>query len=233
MFNIDEFDPKRIIEIIESVDETLQYSSIDLFKRAMVSIGFVVRLLKKYPIYGNLYSCKGQIEDKIVHLDIYQKNNNDMVCVSQKFYYREILVGKRVKRLAHRDNDLPAVIYYDEFHGKVTELRYFMNNSDFREIGKPILIKYKYDRSNEISLTSYRFCCQKYLNYFVNFSLYEVTYRNNLIVDGAVCYNNELLSLKELLAIIQDINVKNLDDLLNLKNMITKDHVKLIDMIII
>lgn len=230
MFNIDEFDPKRIIEIIESVDETLQYSSIDLFKRAMVSIGFVVRLLKKYPIYGNLYSCKGQIEDKIVHLDIYQKNNNDMVCVSQKFYYREILVGKRVKTLAHRDDDLPAVIYYDEFHGKVTELRYFINNSDFIDIGKPIIIKYKYDRSNEISLTSYRFCCQKYLNDFVNFSLYEVTYRNNLIVDGAVCYNNELLSIKKLAMILPDIKMVNLNDLFNLKNVITQEHLKLIEM---
>ena len=233
MFNIDEFDPKRIIEIIESVDETLQYSSIDLFKRAMESIGFVVRLLKRYPIYGNLYSCKGQIEGKIVRLDIYQKTNNDVVCVSQKAYYREILVGKRVKRLAHRDNDLPAVIYYDETIGKVSELRYFVDNSDVREIGKPIRIKYKYDKSHKISTIKYSFCCQKYLNDFVNFSLYEVTYKNDLIIDGSVCYNNELLSLKELMNILPEISITHLDDLFNLGNMITKDHVKLIDMVFI
>jgi hypothetical protein len=233
MFNIDEFDTKRIIEIIESVDETLKYSSIELFKKSMESVGFVVRLLKRYPIYGNLYTCRGKINQQSIHLEIYQKTNDDVVCVSMKRYFTEILVSKRVKRLDHRENDLPSVIRYNEHNGKVTELRYLFEDKEYRKENKPVHIYYTYNQDDELLSTYYKFTCHRYLDDFINFSLYEVTYINNLIVGGSVCYNNELLSLKELAIIIPDLSMNDLDDLFNLKNVITKEQLKLIDMFII
>lgn len=233
MFNTDEFDTKRIIEIIESVDETLKYSSIELFKKAMKSVGFIVRLIKKYPIYGNFYTCRGKINQQSIHLEIYQKTNDDVVCVSMKRYFTEILVSKRVKRLDHRENDLPSVIRYNEHNGKVTELRYLFEDQEYRKENKPVHITYTYNQDAELLSAYYRFNCPRHLDDFINFSLYEVTYINDLIVSGSVCYNNGLLSLKELSIIIPDLSMNELDDLFNLKNVITKEQLKLIDMFII
>lgn len=226
MFSIDEFETKRIIEIIESVDDTLQYSSIDLFKRAMTSVGFVVRKLKTYPNFSS-YSCQGKIGEHYVYLDIYQRNHNNVVYIYRKSYYIEKLMGKNVKKLSHRDNDLPALVYYDEHHGKVSELRYFTNNTQCREFGKPLNITYEYDKLQKIASTEYRF-----INSYddINFSVYSITYVDNLIVDGAVCYNNELLSVRTLSSIIPDIQMVDLNDLFNLKNVITEEHLKLIEM---
>lgn len=231
MFHIDELNSKNIIKIVESVEDTLQYESIELFKQAMTSIGFVVRLLKRYPIYGNLYSCKGKIEGKTVHLDIYQRTNNDVVYVYRKRYYREILVSsKRVKRLAHRENDLPAVVMYDEKNGKITELRYYVDNQENRKEKNPVHIMYTYNHANEIVSTYYRFICEKYRDNFINFSLYEAIYKKNLIIDVSFCYNNELLTLQDLHEILPDITLHGLDDLLNLKNIIAEEQLKLIEM---
>lgn len=226
MFSIDEFETKRIIEIIESVDDTLQYSSIDLFKRAMTSVGFVVRKLKTYPNFSS-YSCQGKIGEHYVYLDIYQRNHNNVVYIYRKSYYIEKLMGKNVKKLSHRDNDLPALVYYDEHHGKVSELRYFTNNTQCREFGKPLNITYEYDKLQKIASTECRFITS-YDD--INFSVYSVTYVDNLIVDGAVCYNNELLSVRTLSSIIPDIQMVDLNDLFNLKNVITEEHLKLIEM---
>lgn len=55
-------------------------------------------------------------------------------------------------------------------------------------------------------------------------------YVDNIIVDGYVCYNNELLSISILSSILPDIKMVELSDLLNLKNIITQEHLKLIDM---
>lgn len=233
MFHVNEFDTGRIIDIIESVDDTLQYSSIELFKQAMKSVGFIVRLIKKYPIYGNFYTCRGKINQQTIHLELYQKTNDDVVCVSMKRYFTEILVSKRVKRLDHRDNDLPSVIRYNEHNGKVTELRYLFEDQEYRKENKPVHITYTYNQADEIFSTYSKFTCHRHLDDFINFSLYEVTYINNLIVGGSVCYNNELLSLKELAIIIPDLSMNNLDDLFNLKHVITKEQLKLIDMFII
>lgn len=226
MFHVDEFDAQRIIKIIDSIDDTLQYSSIDLFKRAMTSVGFVVRKLKTYPKFSS-YSGQGKIGDHYVYLDIYQKNNSNLFYLYRKSYYIEKLIGTSVKKLSHRDNDLPTLIYYDEHHGKVSELRYFTNNIQCREFGKPLNITYEYDQLQNISSTECRFINS---HEDINFSVYSVTYVDNLIVDGAVCYNNELLSIKKLDMILPDIKMVDLNDLFNLKNIITKAHLKLIEM---
>lgn len=226
MFYTDEMDTQRIIEIIDSIDDTLQYSSIDLFKRAMTSVGFVVRKLKTYPKFSS-YSGQGKIGHHYVYLDIYQKNNSNVFYLYRKSYYIEKLIGKSVKKLSHRDNDLPSLIYYDEHHGKISELRYFTNDNQCREYRKPLNIMYEYDKLQNLSSTECRF-----INSYedINFSVYSVTYVDNLIVDGAVCYNNELLSIKKLAMILPDIKMVDLNDLFNLKNVINEAHLKLIEM---
>lgn len=230
MFHIDELNTKNIIEIIESVEDTLQYSSIELFKQAMTSVGFVVRLLKKYPHSAHSYSCRGKINQKAIHLDIYQRTNNDVVCVRGKRYFIEILASKRVKRLDHREDDLPSSIMYDEENGKITDLRYYVNNQEYRKEKNPVHIRYTYNHANEILTTYCRFTCERYLNNFINLSLYEVVYKNNLIIDGSFCYNNELLSISILSSILPDIKMAELSDLFNLKNILTEEHLKLIEM---
>lgn len=230
MFHIDELNTKNIIEIIESVEDTLQYSSIELFKQAMTSVGFVVRLLKKYPHSAHSYSCRGKINQKAIHLDIYQRTNNDVVCVRGKRYFIEILASKRVKRLDHRADDLPSSIMYDEQNGKITDLRYYVNNKEYRKEKNPVHIRYTYNQENEVLTTYFRFTCERYLDNFINLSLYEVVYKNNLIIDGSFCYNNELLNLKNIYEIFPDLTLHGLDDLLNLKNIIAEEQLKLIEM---
>lgn len=226
MFYTDEMDKQRIIEIIDSIDDTLKYSSIELLKRAMVSVGFVVRKLKTYPNFSS-YSCQGKINGHCVYLDVYQKNHNNVVWLYRKSYYTEKLIGNRVDKFSHRNDDLPALLYYHEDHGKVSELRYFINNIQFRESEKPLNIMYEYNQLEELSSTECRF--MRYCN-DINFSVYSVMYVDNIIVDGYVCYNNELLSISILSSILPDIKMVELSDLLNLKNIITQEHLKLIDM---
>lgn len=229
MFHRDELDTKNIIDIIESVDDTLQYSSIELFKKAMTSVGFVVRKLKAYNNFS-CYSCKGKINQQSIHLDIYQRTNNDVVCVRGKRYFIEILASKRAKRLDHRENDLPSSIMYDEQNGKVTDLRYYVSNQEYRKEKNPVHIRYTYNQDNEVLTTYFKFTCERYLDNFINLSLYEVIYKNNLIIDGAVCYNNELLSIVTLSMILPDVKMADLSDLFNLKNIVTEEHLKLIEM---
>lgn len=226
MFHIDEFDTHRIIDIIDSIDNTLQYSSIELLKKAMGSVGFVVRKLKTYPNFSS-YSCQGKIGGHCVYLDVYKKNHNNVIWLYRKSYYIEKLIKNRIDKFSHRNDDLPALLYYHEDHGKVSELRYFINNIQFREDGKPLNITYEYNKLEELSSTDCRFMihCNN-----INFSVYSVTYVDNLIVDGAVCYNNELLSIKSLAMILPDVKMVNLNDLFNLKNVITQEHLKLIEM---
>lgn len=229
MFYLDEFDTKKIIEIIESVDDSFKYSSVELFKKAMMSVGFVVRTLKKYENYGNLYSCRGKINQHTIYLDIYEKVKNDSICVSMKRYFNEFSFSNRVKRFAHRENDLPAVILYDERSGKVTDMRYFIDGKACRKEEKPVHIMYTYNQDDEISSTYFKFVCESYLDNFINFSLYEITYTNNLIVDCSFCYNNELLSFKEIALILPDLDLTDLNSLLNFKRTITKEQLKLIE----
>ena len=233
MFHRDELNTKNIIEIIESVEDTLQYSSIELFKQAMTSVGFVVRLLKKYPHSAHSYSCRGKINQQAIHLDIYQRTNNDVVCVRGKRYFIEILASNRVKRLDHRADDLPSSIMYDEQNGKITDLRYYVDNKEYRKEKNPVHIRYTYNQANEVLTTYFRFTCERYLDNFINLSLYEAIYKNNLIIDGSFCYNNELLNLKDIYEIFPDLTLHGLDDLLNLKNIIAEEQLKLIDMYII
>lgn len=225
MFIVDEVNVNRILDTIESVNDTLQYSSIGLFKKSMKSIGFEVLEVSNYPAY-NVYSCKGKIKEEFIQLHIYQESFDSDIYILQKFYYQESILENQDRILADRHNGLPSIIHYDEGDGQVLQLRYFTNDDGYREDGNPIMVTYKFNSSQNISRICSTF--RKTYNH-KNLSLFDVTYIDNFIVDASFCYNNQALSLQLLTTIIPDIRLSELYELTGLINVITKEQLKLID----
>lgn len=226
MFIVNEMNAESIIETIESVENTLLYSTMAAFKDAMVSIGFKVRKLKNYQNFSS-YSCKGSLGEYEIHLDVYQATNDSEVYIEQKRYYDKNTVTVK-KRIIHRSNNLPASICYTE-NGLLWRFGYYYNGVEYRENNKPLYITYEYNDLKEIVATYHRYF-PAYQYEQVDLSLYHITFSNSEIIDATFCHKSELITFQAIQIICPDVKMKTLNDLLNLKKTLNSKELKLIEM---
>lgn len=215
---------ERIIDIIESVDDTLFYSTMAAFKSAMVSIGFKVRNLKNYPNFSS-YSCRGILGEHHIHLGVYQATHNSEVYIEQKRYFEK---DTSKKKIDHRSNNLPSVIEYTET-GLLWRLSYIRNGIEYREDNEPIYVTYEYNNLNEIAATYHRYF-PAYQYSQVDLSLYHITFSDETVIDATFCYESELITFEEIQSICPDVKMNTLNDLLNLKKTLNSKELKLIEM---
>jgi len=222
MFIVDEMNVERIIEILESVDDTLLYSTMAAFKAAMNSVGFKVRKLKNYSNFSS-YSCRGILGEHQIHLGVFQATNDSEVYIEDKRYF-----DKDNNKIAHRSINLPTIIRYTEF-GLLWSFGYYRNGVEFRENNQPLYVNYEYNDSKEIITTYHRYFPSYQYNQ-VDLSLYHITFSDEDIIDATFCYESELITFEEIQSICPDVKMKTLNDLLNLKKTLNSKELKLIEM---
>lgn len=232
MFYTNEGSPKRIVEIIESVDGALLFNSKEKLEKVMGSINFKdglannpnLRLSRPIGQIRSLYT--GVIYNQTVYLEFSQNDGSKDIKLLAKRYVR--LGGCFINGIKHRDSDLPAYIQYFSNTGEVSCLFYYKDNKQKRGNNKPVAVShYELDDGN------------KYLRYYEeydysaeNFSIYSVDLLEQKIVDASFCYNNNLVKLSEIIEIIPEFKELKLTELENLKssNLISDELSFLLDM---
>lgn len=213
MFYINESSPKRIVEIIESVDGTLLFNSKEKLEKVMASINFKLSTepsVKSQNYDRFLYS--GIIHGLTVHLNYFQDIDSQDIKLTGKFYMK--LNESFQKGVRHRENDLPAIIAYSVDEGYITCLEYYINDKKKRLLNKPVFISMVGKDGYDVVLRYYDFD-----DYSAeNFSIYSADLMGDKIIDAKFCYDHSEITLTEMIEIIPEIKSLKIQDLENLRN---------------
>lgn len=224
-----------IVLAIDSVNDTLSFSTFKLFRNA-------IRLLDLDLVRGNFdkgfqYHCTGVINGYSVSLNFYEINNQ--IKLLHKVYSvkeKDIQIEKdgsiRVEGTpTHRDNDLPAAIEYSD-DGVVHKQSYYKYGKEFRTSGQPVFIVTSYDKLNNLD--------KLYLRYYSsfdydheNYTLYNISICNGNVVEAEFCYGNELIHITQISEVLPIINTFDLSKLIQLKSALTQNELNLLDMALI
>ena len=111
MFYTNEGSPKRIVEIIESVDGALLFNSKEKLEKVMASINFKLSTdySQDYETYSN-YIYSGIIHKHTVHLNYLHYPKSDSIVLGCKFYMK--IDGEFLNGIRHREHDLPAILQF-------------------------------------------------------------------------------------------------------------------------
>lgn len=226
MFFTNERSPKKIVEIIESIEGALLFNSELKLKKMMHSINF--SLFEEYSnvrddhcnfIYG------GEIHGQTVYLNFLKNTNSEDIKLACKFFMK--LNEHFVHGIRHRDNDSPAILCYQD-NGQYSSLDYFFENENVRKNSKPVFIAVSGDDNSHVF---YRY--GKYEDYSgKNLNLYSLKVLENKIIEAHFYYNNNLINLTFMEELVPEIKNMKIIDLENLKESehITQDIVHLLDM---
>jgi hypothetical protein len=226
MFFTNERSPKKIVEIIESIEGTLLFNSELKLKKIMHSINFSL-----FAQHSNIredhcnFIYGGELHGHTVYLNFLKNTNSDDIKLACKFFMK--LNEDFVHGTRHRDNDLPARLCYEN-NGQYSSLDYFFENENTRKNSKPVFIAVSGDEASNIF---YRY--GKYEDYSgENLSLYSLKVLENKIIDAHFYYNNNLIDLTFMEELIPEIKNMKIIDLENLKKSehMTQDIVNLLDM---
>lgn len=226
MFYKNEKKPKKIIEVIESIDGTLCYNSRIILEKVMGAINFTLfsehsHVCQDFTnfVYG------GQIHDNMVYLN-FLHHNNDNIKLSCKFYLK--IGSSFINGIRHRDNDLPALISYNRNSGEIDIMEYYIDNELKRKGNKPILVSFWNSSLNEKYLRYYK--TDNYIG--PNFSVYSVHLINNRIINAILCYKDSAVNLVEIAEIMPEIKNFNLTELIDFhkSNLIPEELICLLDM---
>jgi hypothetical protein len=224
MFKNDIIDFNEIISTIESVSDTLYYSSFECFKLAIRALDF--DLCRGNFGTGFQYNCTGVINGCYVNLNFYEFDDN--IRLLHKVY--SIGETEDVTKI-HRDNDLPAIIEYND-DGQMTRLSYYSNNKEFRLDNKPLHISIDYENNSKNITTYYRY--KPSFNFdAADLTLYHITLFNDELIDAAFCYKKELIVFNDIIAVLPEIKELDTDQLMTLKKFISKENLKLLEMALI
>lgn len=213
MFYTNEGSPKRIVEIIESVDGALLFNSKEKLEKVMASINFKLSTdySQDYETYSN-YIYSGIIHKHTVHLNYLHYPKSDSIVLGCKFYMK--IDGEFLNGIRHREHDLPAILQYSDKTGEVACMEYYIDNIRRRIEHKPVLITFYEGESNE------RFFRYYQLDDFSgeNFSIYSAHLMDNKIIDASFCYHNNLISLSEIAEIVPEVEHLKIAELETLKS---------------
>lgn len=230
MFYTNEKSPKRVVEIIESIDGCLYFSSFEVLAAVMKSINFERDLRfgsAPFMPYNQIvsYIYTGTIHSHTVHLNFVSYNGDPFLKLTSKFYMNSN--GDFIGGTRHRDNDLPSIIGYND-DGETLYLDYFIEGEQKRINSQPMhtLLERK---QNEV-ITFDRYC--KEGDYSgEDFSIYSVEHINNKIINVVFCYKSqrlEMKTLKEMIPEIAELDIEGLR-LLKQKGYITPEVQVLLD----
>lgn len=235
MFRNDLANLNDIVLTIDSVSDTLSFSTFKLFRKAITLLD--LDLVRGSFDSGFQYHCTGIFNGYSISLNFYEINNQ--IKLLHKVYSvqeKDINIEKDGSiRVAgsptHRENDLPAVIEYSD-DGIVYKQSYYKYGKEFRDNGEPVFIATSYDKLNNLD--------KLYLRYYSsfdyeheNYTLYNISIFNDKVVDADFCYDNELINITKIIEVLPIINTFDLSKLSQLKSILTPDELDLLDMALI
>lgn len=210
----------RIIDVIESLDNTLYYDSVELFEEAMNTIGFKVKENKIFDDYSNQIGT-GVLGKYLVELNFFKNETKSL-------FYLMVKIFQTKESVKHRENDLPAVTEYND-DGHLLHLSYYINGEEFRKNKQPIFISYNYKENPNQLIKYYRYFTSFEYNED-DFTIYYITFTEDTVIDCAFCYKRSLLSLDELITVVPEFKFFHLDELLDGKSKLSLQQLALIDM---
>ena len=224
MFKKDIVGLHNIIETIESVEDTLYYSTFEYFKLAIRTLDF--ELCRGSFGAGFQYNCTGVINGECVNLNFYEFDDN--IRLLHKVYGSG---ENEIIQKMHRDNDLPAIIAYND-DGQINNLSYYLNGQEFRIDDKPLHITIDYDNNSKNITTYHRY--KPSFNYNSDdLTLYHITCFNDEFIDAAFCYKGELIVFDDIVAVLPEIKELDAKQLIKLKQFISTENFKLLEMALI
>lgn len=224
MFRKDLINLNDIIAAIDSVVDTLYFSTFKKFRQAITLIDF--DLVRGTFGHGFQYHCTGIINGAYISLNFYEFDNK--ISLLHKVYSS---TDTEFFHQSHRADDLPATMEYSD-EGQLAKMIYYINGVEFRENKKPVFILYMFDAAQKKQ--------EEYFRYFPvfnyehpNYSLYNITIADNEVTECEFCYNNGLVDLKKIIEFIPIVKTFKHEELLNIRKFLSKDDLSLLDMALI
>lgn len=221
MFKKDITDFDEIISTIESVSDTLYYSSFECFKLAMRTVDFNLCRGNFGDVFQ--YNCTCIINGSYVNLNFYEFDGN--VRLLHKVY--SIGETEAVLKI-HRDDDLPAIIEYND-DGQIIRLSYYSDDKEFRLDNKPLHVSMVYENNSKNITTYYRY--KPSFNFEADdLTLYHITFFNDELIDAAFCFKKEIILFDDIIAVLPEIKELDAKQLFKLTKFISTENLKLLEM---
>jgi len=231
MFYTNEKSPKKVVEIIESIDGCLYFSSVEVLDAVMKSINFErdlrfgsLPLMPQNQLVSYIYT--GTIHSHSVHLNFASYNADPFLKLTTKFYMKRD-DGDFISGTRHRDGDFPSIIGYND-DGNTIYLDYYIDSKLNRINSQPIHILFDRRQDDVIIFNRYN---EENDYSGVDFSLYSIKHSNNKVIDAVFCYKQQALQMKTLKEMIPEITNLNVDNILLFResNYITPEIKVLLD----
>lgn len=206
----------EIYTIIESIEDTLGYSSIEELKDAMKSIKFT--LFDETSFYNStVFKYKGIINNKYCYLNfLYYETTQNSYIVQKSFFLTDDNL------IYHRD-DYPAKLGYS-VEGKLVEYDYMVNGLHFRNNGMPV----NFTLFQQVEQTSYRYKYKKN-SYYVYVDMIVLS-DDDKIINAGFYFQDLYVKYKNLIEFKPEIKNLNKKQLENIHEYLTEIELQLFEM---
>lgn len=206
----------EIYTIIESIEDTLGYSSIEELKDAMKSIKFTLFDETSFS-NSTVFKYKGIINNKYCYLNfLYYETTQNSYVVQKSFFLTDDNL------IYHRD-DSPAKLGYS-IEGKLVEYDYMINGLHFRNNGMPV----NFTLFQKIEQTSYRYKYKKN-NYYVYVDMIVLS-DDDEIINAGFYFQDFYIKYKNLIEFKPEIKNLNKKQLENIHEYLTEIELQLFEM---
>lgn len=213
----------NLIDKILSVNETYHCQNEKFLIEDMASIDFTLETSgQNEHDANNFFIFKGIISEMLIKLRVNQDRISKNCLVIEKYFNKK----NKEEMVPHRDDDLPAVIFYD-LKGNVVISTYYLNGVFKRvnDLLAPIIVY-----QNEISVHTYPTVNSDKKE---DILIKTITCRKDTVIDIKATFKELDISLDKLVTFIPRIVDFNFDQITNLNKELTHDELTLFHMALI
>lgn len=218
-------DLTRIIDVINSTNDTLFFNSKEEFKEVMKKINFYrvdennsfsVNIIFNYAgfIFEQyvLLMFTSFLQDNTFQLSIKSFTESDSNDTNYKFF---------------RADNLPTKLEYS-LNGNIQCITFHKNNKEHGSYGFPSKVIFDVEKGKEIK-QEYKNGLEEHIKvHSISFDI-----EKDVIEDAKIEINKKMIDLKQLSEIIPSVNLFTHENIFNLDKYVTDDVINLIDMVVI
>lgn len=212
-----------LIDKILSVNETYHCQNEEYLMKDMACMNFTLETSgQNEHDANNFFIFNGSISDMPIKLRVNQDSVSKNCLIIEKYFTKK----NNEEMVPHRENDLPAVIFYD-LKGNVVITTYYLNGVFKRvnELLAPIIVY-----QNEIVFHTYPTVDN---NNEDDILIKTITCKKDKVIDIKATFKELDISLDKLVTFIPRIGDFNFDQIINLNKELTHDELTLFHMAII
>lgn len=219
-------DLTRIIDVINSTNDTLFFNSKEEFTEIMEKMKFY-RVDENYSFSVNvIFTYTGVISDQpmvLMFTSLNQDNTFQLVIKSFIEKYEDI---ESVYKY-FRTTNLPTRLEYHQ-NGNIQCITFHKDNKEHGSYGFPSKVIFDVEKGKEIR--------QEYnngLDETIKVHSISIDIEKDVIEDAKIEVNKKMIDLKQLSEIIPSVNLFTHENIFNLDKYVTDDVINLIDMVVI